>query len=312
MRKITRNPILSILLVGFITLAFSCNRQSSQQSSSSSDQSIELQQAITEIENKNYDLAIHKLKLLYSRYPTEEISLHLASAYAAKSGIRAAEIWGLSVGYKNPSEIKDSSSLQQLKNVFDLIQNNIEQFESPKSLSAKDKNEIMTRKNELLIKTKKLIKDGLLELRKVDVQFQKTPDIKGAQRKNLEIAISILRKHPSKRTMIYSAALFSIILKNALVETGRTFNFWREDSFQICDPNAKLFVQWVRYSLLIAVEFAQDFKVAYPKYQKALGDFQANTSSLIQQFDILLSNANTSDNNIQFNNFESTFFGYCQ
>lgn len=102
--KNSLNTALGALV--FVLLFSGCQRDRLESSGSPLDESYKL------IDKGNYNQAISKLQELSVRDFRPQVKIALASAYAARGGVRVTQYWGFVVGFKAP--LVPASSLQRI------------------------------------------------------------------------------------------------------------------------------------------------------------------------------------------------------
>lgn len=254
MRAFLRWTLIMSLVVGFS----GCSN--SKDDSSSSQNKIE--QANERIDQGRYDDAIAILQELRNTDSSPRVAMVLASAYAARAGVKVEKYWGFVVGYKplmNTGASKDEFAKPFLDPTL-----------LPSS-APKEAREFLSGLN-----------DNMRELMKWQARVSEIPYIERKQRDDLQEAANVLEGADTPGAHMYRALLETILLRSGLDDTSAIAAKLIPKKLNLCSKQAKDLLEWVAYCRAVLINALNDAIVAYPDNQKDL----ARVLEQVQGFDL--------------------------
>jgi hypothetical protein len=215
------------------------------------------------IDRGDYSQAIEKLQILSRKDRRPQVRLALASAFAARGGIRVEQYWGFVVGFKAPLVTPESRGLNA-------------SVESLQRIAKQAKGDLDPRDMKAL--------GGLVNALAVWDRYKERVDsipvVRGAAKEDLKIAVETLNEVQTPGGRLYRGILNLVLFKSAITESA---NFW-EDFNKVLDQliDGKLDVlcqfkfetleQWLTPISYHLAETLGDLAIAYPEDKKELLD----------------------------------------
>lgn len=218
------------------------------------------------IDRGDYDTAISELTQLSHIDARPEVQVALASAYAARGGIKVAQYWGFVVGFKSPllkaDDVPVSPTLQSLKNISDQADGKV----SPADLEA-------------LSKIARAL--ALWELYKDRINA--IPVVEGTANQDVISAVDILSRIQTPGGRLYRAILNLILFKSSMNTSPEPFeNFAlvvqktaEGDQQALCDYNASKLMKWFEPLTYRLSETLFDLTIAFPEQSTEIAAAQA-------------------------------------
>lgn len=243
-----------------------------------------LEEAYRLIDQGKTTEAIESLEDLAAKKPTPKVFEALASAYAARAGIRIEKYWGAVVGFEAPLKAQD----HKLSGVPAQAARVLAQLDGRKNLVAQDE---FTKLAEIIF--------TLAEWKK---RIDDLPVVPPEHRDDVEEALLILEDHPEAGGRLYRALLGLILLKSEILDG---FDGWirieerltewgsgnlppqgKEDQM-LCVVDYGAFIQWGQIIILRLQAVAEDVIVAYPSKKKELKPAIQQTRRLVHELEAL-------------------------
>lgn len=171
----------------------------------------------------------------------ERVHQLLASAYAARAGVRVQDYWGFVVGYR--SLLKEEKPLTLPGLDLKIL---------PEG-TAREARELLER-----------INSSLAEFARVRQRAEQIPYVKREARPDLHRAVQVLTGLQSRGARLYRAILELILIRSAVDDMGVVIRAWEKKSFDFCSEPFAITVEWMVYSSSLLIEALEDLSVAYP------------------------------------------------
>ncbi|MFN7728715.1 MAG: hypothetical protein ACK5P7_06140 [Bdellovibrio sp.] len=236
--------MLKHLLFSFLALAFLASCAKSEKSEGAEART---SQAISHMERGEYDLAIEILSELRVAHPEDSnLSLHLASAFAGRAGLKVENYWGFVVGYKGVFK-KNTEGL------------------TPQSLPQIDLKGFESQAGPEVRGAVKNFNQNLKEFFKIKQRLDQVPYLNAQKRKDLYRGLDVIKEHPTPGGRLYRAVLGVVIARSTIIDTSRSLEVWSKSGRRLCGPEFRLLADWVGFSVQILAELAGDLAHAFPK-----------------------------------------------
>jgi hypothetical protein len=217
------------------------------QNSSSSRAQDPLAKQYQHIDRGEYSEAIHELTDLAARDPRPEVLVTLASAYAARAGVKVAQYWGFVVGFKTP-----------------LLKAN--DFGAPAPAAFADAPEAQGLANLITL------------WGRYQVRIDAIPVVRGSAHADLTSAVEVLARVQTPGGRLYRAILDLILFKSAVVaeekplkEAGAMLTkVARGESEPFCSFDFTAFANQTRQISYHLGETLNDLSIAFPEQSATL------------------------------------------
>ena len=225
--------------------------------------------AMKRIDENDPDAAIAMLK---NRAQTTRLKMILASAYAARAGIKVETFWGYTVGYEN---FVETTAGTRGANVF-----NTKNPEASADDGENANSELLSRINQISV-----------DLQRVRLRFDEIPYMEYERRDDLYRALEVLQDTPTKGAKLYRAILGMILIKSVLQDAAHLAA--RVDMSHIaCDDNLPKVVEWLLHGFDLTLNFLNDLNRSFPnkaaEFKGAIAKFRDSKRVLRQKSDDLL------------------------
>lgn len=258
-----------VVLLSFCLVIF-VGCQKSDATKSQAQEQDDMNKALQLIENHQETEAIAILSGLYAKNKSEQIALHLASAFASRAKIQTEQIWGFTAGYDLFKPAPVSPEIETLFKQLLTAQN-----ELPKGLSV-DVNKI---------------KIALTEMNRIYQRLILVPKINENQLVDINHAIDTLYDWNSKTVAIYRSALTVILIRRSIEDTVLAYDQLQTDSSFSCQARALSLLEWTSYSLDLVVMLTKDLRIAYPKKTQDILKIQDKIQEIFDFIDQLKTKA---------------------
>ena len=248
-----------ILLIGVL----SCHGQKASDRDPLSD-------SYQKIDSGDYDTAIAQLEELQSKDQGPQIKMALASAYAARAGVKIEKLWSFVKALESPRISEDSIK------------------KNPNYLQIQD----VIVKNKLLLGSRGQddLDQGAQAMAAFEdyrVRIEALPYVSVEKRKDLAKASAVLDGATTKGSRLYRAILNLVDLRSSLADG---FEYWNGVSSELnklsstdskntrnkkilCNVKITEFQGWLQFQLKQLQEITQDIGSAFPSKYQDLKDF---------------------------------------
>lgn len=257
--------------IGILLLLVSCQKDRAAVFKDPLDEGYQL------IDSGNYSQAIEHLQELSQRDFRPQVRVALASAYAARGGIRVGQYWGFVVGFKAPlvtlESLKVNSSVESVQKISQQLKGNLD----PRDLKALGD-----------------IVNVLVLWERYKDRVEAIPIVSGSAQADVQSAVEILTSVSTPGGRLYRAILNLILFKSHLhsVEGG-----WKEFGKSLeqllagrlevlCELSFEGMLQSLRPLSYHLMETLADLGMAFEKEKSALMEGRA----LVQGFQSLAVN----------------------
>jgi len=213
------------------------------------------------IDRGDYSQAIEKLQILSRKDRRPQVRVALASAYAARGGIKVEQYWGFVVGFKAPLVSPENMNLNA-------------SVDSLQRIAKQTKGDIDPRDMRAL--------GGLVNALAVWDRYKERVDsipvVRDGAKEDLKVAVEILNDVQTPGGRLYRGILNLVLFKSAITESA---NFW-EDFNKIleqlidgkidvlCQFKFETLEQWLTPISYHLAETLGDLAIAYPDDKKEL------------------------------------------
>jgi hypothetical protein len=226
-----------------------------------------LEQAYQKIDKGDYDAAISDLERLVKSDPRPETKQGLASAYAARAGLKIQNYSAFISSFKAPlittETIKKSPIISEIK----------------KYLDKADQQTVSRRTEEL----EKIVKT----LASIELWFErleKLPIISGEQRDDLERALVVLDQGDTPGLRLYRAILGLVAIRSDVAEGFTSWNTvstrLQANQSKLCAVDLKEFALWGSAVIRRLSYTVSDVSVAFPSKKPTLLPAVAETQKI--------------------------------
>lgn len=244
----TKRLILSLGLFLFLT---SCQKKDE----SISDQESQTQKAMQLLEKDQFEEAIVILKSEQAKVPTDRVRTLLASAYAARAGIKVESYWGTVIGYESLISNSDMKDSGKLKEEISIMLPGLPE-EAKKAL--------------------KNIEPDLITFQKIRRRIESIPSVNVLQRTDLLLALETLQEVASPGARLYRAILGIIVLKSSLDESDRVIRGAVSAERSICAEQIQLGIRWLSFNYQILQGTLFDISQAFPSQKNEIENIKRN------------------------------------
>lgn len=252
---------LLLLLTSTFLVLSACQKKSEQEGDD-----FKIRQATSQIDKGDYDGAIASMQKLKAQSANPKISMVLASAYAARAGVKVENYWGFTVGYEAllPEVAEKQAELEQ---------NKFFQSETVKGLSKVIEPKLMTQVNE-----------GFVQLNRIMSRIEKIPYSDREKRVDVQQAVKELTGVKTQGAALYKAILEIVLLRSAIGDIRDRVTHLTSKSLSPCQDDAEELLNWLQYSYQLLANIVADVAEAYPSrkpdLEKVSGILQANEKFL--------------------------------
>lgn len=209
-----------------------------------------------QIDRGEYDLAISDLTQLSQKDPRPEVLVTLASAYAARGGVKVADYWGFVIGFKAP--LVNSEALPVS-----------EAAKSLQKIARQTKGKLKPEEAEAFGGIMKAL--ALWELYKDRIDAIPTSD--GERARDLATATRILERVQTPGGRLYRAILNLILFKSAVVASDGSWDEFeaavtealKGDADKLCTFDVSRFTERLQPMSYRLAETLTDLMIAYPE-----------------------------------------------
>jgi hypothetical protein len=240
------------------------------QNSSSSRAQDPLAKQYQHIDRGEYSEAINELTDLAARDPRPEVLVTLASAYAARAGVKVAQYWGFVVGFKTPLLKANDFGEPTPAPGTAIASGSIAAFaDTPEA-------------------------QGLANLvtlwGRYQVRIDAIPVVRGSAHDDLTSAVEVLSRVQTPGGRLYRAILDLILFKSAIVaeekplkEAGAMLTkVARGESAPLCSFNFTAFANQTRQISYHLGETLNDLSIAFPEQSATLTPAKAQVAEFDQ------------------------------
>jgi hypothetical protein len=216
-----------------------------------------------QIDKGDYTGAINTLEDVHKSDPRPQVKMSLASAYAARAGVKLEQLWTFVEILKAPPitiQVILKHPVYEQTRKF-ILENALRMPESFK--------------NDLKTVGKTMAAFDLYRAR-----VEMLPYVSEAGRSDLERAVQILASSPTKGSKLYRAVLNLIVLRSDLKDG---FNVWELGTKDICAIKLVSFPPWLSQQFNRLAEISRDLKIAYPSKANEFISFEAEVEKLQQE-----------------------------
>lgn len=230
-----------------------------------------LESSYQHIDREEYDLAIEELTLLSETDTRPEVLVTLASAYAARGGIKVQQYWGFVIGFRSPllsvKDLRVNPTVDSLKKVAKQADGNV---------SATDL--------EALGGVIRALTLWDLYKERIDA----IPVVEGAANDDILAAVETLSSVHTPGGRLYRAILDLILFKSAATTGEQPWNGFgkvlektlKGDTHSLCEFDFGQFTSWLRPLSERLDETLSDLAIAFPEQQPTLQPAQAQVREM--------------------------------
>ena len=229
--------LILVFLIG--VFALSCDKKQSRE-----DEQTRLEKANALMGRADYDGAIRLLEDLKKSKHGPQVPLTLASAYAARAGVRVEKYWGFLVGEKVLGETPAQPS-EDLPII------------DPKTLPANLPAEVKAAVENL--------NKNLLEADRIRRRVRLLPYVEYEKRADLSRAVEVLTEVPTQGGHLYRGILEAILFRSAAADIVKLSAELIKNPEQLCTKKLTTLIDWLDYSQKILDHFFADGAEAFPK-----------------------------------------------
>lgn len=257
MKKLLKTALGALVLL----LLFSgCQKNRTEVRKDPLDESYKL------IDKGNYGQAIQKLQELSMRDPRPQVRVALASAYAARGGVRVEQYWGFVVGFKAPlvpaESLKMSGTSESLQKIAKQAKGDID----PRDMKALG---------------------GLINTLAVWDRYKDRVDaipvVKDQALLDLQTAVNTLASVQTPGSRLYRSILNLILFKSYVTASAHFWNDFNkilEDLVSgrievLCQFDFEALLKWLTPISLHLSETMEDLSIAYPEDRDELLEARA-------------------------------------
>jgi hypothetical protein len=170
----------------------------------------------------------------------------LASAYAARAGVKVQSYWGFVIGYEAllPEATKKTSDLAQ------------EQFFHAETVQALSK--------VIDPKLVEQINTGFVQLNAIMSRIEKIPYIDHDKRVDIQAAVKELSSVKTEGASLYKAILEIVLLRSAVGDIRDRVTHMTSKNISICQDDGQELMTWIQYSYKLLENLLADAGDAYP------------------------------------------------
>lgn len=236
--------------------------------------------AVRKLDEGDVNGAIADLEDLAGHDARPLVKQTLASAYAARAGLRVENYWGFLVGFRAPlvnlQQVENSGSFSQVRRIIAQLNGQVETKEEAEGLGRLAK----------VFGTMELWQERINEL----------PTVSGAEREDIQKAIDVLADTPTRGGHLYRALLGLVTFKSDLANgftgwTGLANHLKQFDlkhpkaaknSKILCDVDVRSFANWSAAVVARLASTAEDIAGAYPAKESEIQGAVQSSSVIVQ------------------------------
>lgn len=263
-------PLLTALLLG------ACTPKSDQHASKD-----RLEQAYRIMDKGDYDEAISQLEELSKEDTRPEVREALASAYAARAGIKIENYWGFLAGFQSPKvsneQVQNTTTVVRIAKVLNSANSSQKKTDS-------DGQDTITKMAQMF---------GALQL--WQDRLNSLPAVRGGARKDLERAWSVMKDHEKSGGHLYRALLGLVLLKSDLTSG---FDGWNKIELKLkdydpakggnltlqCTADLNAFGDWSLGVLVRLGDTVEDISIAFPSKRPELAGAMKESRRFTREF----------------------------
>ena len=268
------NHDLPVRLGRFLTIVISCVVlcTSCTRSDDASSEDKQVSNATEAIDKGDFDRAINDLTLLQARTTpvglanasqhetsapasgsTTRIAMVLASAHAAKAGVRVENFWGFVVGYAKLFRPKDVSDT---------------------GLTEVELRDLASKKSAPALQFLANLTLNLNQLTLILSRMREIPYLSFESRQELVKAIAALDSVSTEGAHLYRAILEIILLRSNLEDSGLVLNNWSSEHYQFCSGNFIELTGWLVDASDLISAVLTDLVYAFPSKKTELENYR--------------------------------------
>jgi hypothetical protein len=265
-------PVTSVLTAVLAAALLACLLTACDRRPSASTEDQQIQIATDNINKGHYDVAITDLRLVQAhRALSEKENLVLASAYAGRAGMSAADYWGFTVGYDRLFAADGSAPAGTADvDVASLI--------NLKSLPPET--------SRLVLATAQAVNLDLVQVAKIKKRIELVPVVSKAKRADLLLAIETLAGAKTTGAHLYRAILTAILVKSQTDDAQAAITAWTAEKFSPCSESFTSLSGLATEVFAELGRFVGDLGMAYPSHQD---DFRPYADDLMQATELFAS-----------------------